>query len=69
MQLFKKPKWLRPELDKPVYYIHLVILAAVTLGVLQLWQGGNMFSIKNVLISVPILALGDAVAHTVLGMD
>lgn len=69
MKLFNKPKWLKPELNDPVYWIHLVILSAVVLGLLQLWKGGEMFTIKNVLMSVPLLAIGDLVAHTVLGLD
>ena len=62
-------KWLKPELDEPKYWLHLVILAAVVLGILQYFYGGDMFTIKNVLISVPLLAIGDFVAHTSLGLD
>jgi hypothetical protein len=51
------------------YWLHLLILASVVLGVLQLWQGGDMFNLKNVLYSVPLLALGDVIAHTVMGID
>lgn len=69
MKLFNKPAWLKPELNEPVYWLHLVILASVALGILQLWKGGDMFSVKNVLMSVPILAVGDIVAHTVLKMN
>jgi hypothetical protein len=68
-KLFKKPKWLRPEIDELTYWIHLVILASVVLGILQLWQGGEMFSIKLILQSVPLLATGDIIAHTILGFD
>jgi len=69
MKMFNKPKWLKPELDEPKYWVHLVILAAVVLGILQLWKGGDMFTIKNVLYSMPILAIGDFVAHTTLKLD
>ena len=69
MKLFKKPKWLKPELDEPIYYLHLIILAVVVLGILQLWQGGDMLTIKTVLISIPLLAIGDAIAHTILKLD
>lgn len=67
--LFRMPRWLKPELNRPVYYLHLVILAAVVLGALQYLQGGEMLSLKNVLLSVPLLALGDGIAHTILGLD
>jgi hypothetical protein len=69
MKLFKKPEWLRPEINDPVYWLHLIIIAAVVLGILQWWKGGEMLTLKNVLASVPLLALGDMVAHTTLGLD
>lgn len=51
------------------YWLHLAVLAAVVLGILQLWKGGNMFSLTNVLYSIPLLGAGDIVAHTLLGID
>lgn len=60
---------LRPEIEKPVYWLHLGILAIVVLGILQLTTGGNMFTIKNILWSIPLLALGDIVAHSLLGLN
>jgi hypothetical protein len=60
---------IRPEIETPIYWVHLAVLASVVLGVLQLWKGGDMFTIRNVLTSVPLLALGDVVAHTLLGLD
>jgi hypothetical protein len=69
MKLFNKPKWLKPEIDEPIYYLHLVILAFVVLGLLQLWKGGDMLSLKNVIISIPFLTLGDLAAHTILKLD
>lgn len=69
MKLFNKPAWLKPELNEVKYWIHLVILSAVTLGILQLIYQGNMLSVKNILMSVPILAIGDTIAHTTLQMN
>jgi len=69
MKLFNKPKWLKPELNDLVYWVHLLILSAVVLGLLQFFVGGEMFTLHNVLWSVPLLAVGDAVAHTVLRLD
>lgn len=60
---------IRPEIEKPIYWIHLVILAVSTLGILQILFGGDMLTIKNVLVSIPILAAGDIIAHTVLGIN
>jgi len=68
MELFKKPSWIYTEINEPVYWVHLVILAAVVLGILQILLGGDMFSIKNVLYSVPLLAIGDTIAHSLLKM-
>jgi len=67
--LFRKPAWLKPEINEPIYYAHLVVISAVVLGILQLWLGGDMFTIKNVLFSVPLLLAGDIVAHTILGLN
>jgi hypothetical protein len=69
MILFKRPEWLKPEINNPKYYLHLLILAAVLLGILQLWQGGQMFNIRNVAITVGMLLLGDVVAHSLLKMS
>jgi len=68
-KMFKKPNWLKPEINEFVYWVHLIVLSAVTLGLLQILFGGDMFSINKVLISVPLLAVGDVVAHTVLKLD
>ena len=68
-KLFNKPRWLKPEINEVNYWIHLVIVAGVALGLLQLWQGGDMFNIQKVLYSVPVLAAGDIVAHTLLKLD
>ena len=69
MKLFNKPNWLKPEINETTYYIHLLILAAVALGLLQWWKGGEMFTVTNVLYSVPLLLAGDITAHTLLGLD
>lgn len=62
-------KWLKPELDEPKYWLHLVVIAVIVLGALQYFYGGNMLTMKNVLVSIPLLALGDMVAHTLLQLD
>ena len=69
MKLFSKPNWLRPEINKPIYYLHLLIIAVVVLGVLQYFQGGEMFTIKNILWSIPLLLAGDLVAHSILRLN
>lgn len=61
--------WLKPEIDKPIYYLHLAILSVVALWILDYFQGGDMFTIKNILWSIPVLLAGDIVAHTILKLD
>lgn len=61
---------IRPKEIKTLkYWIHLGILAVVVLGLLQLIKGGEMFTIKNILWSIPLLGAGDIIAHTVLSLD
>jgi len=69
MKLFSKPNWIKPEINEPVYYLHLLILATVTLGLLQLFKFGDMFTIKNILLSIPFLTLGDLAAHSLLQLN
>jgi len=66
IKLFSKPKWIKPEINEPVYYVHLAIIAVVVLSILQYLQGGDMLTLKNVLWSIPLLLAGDIVAHTLL---
>lgn len=68
-KLFNKPSWLKPEINEIKYWIHLVIIATIILAVLQYLQGGQMLTIKNILYSVPLIGLGDLVAHTLLKLD
>ena len=69
MKLFKKPKWLKPEINELKYWVHLAILATVVLGILQYLTGDSILTIKNVLWLIPILAIGDLIAHTILKLD
>jgi len=68
MKLFNKPKWIYTEINEPIYWVHLGILSAVVLGILQYWKGGDMLTVYNVLVSIPILAVADTIAHSVLKM-
>ena len=68
-KLFKMPKWVKPELNVPIYYVHLGVLAFVTLGILQIFTGGEMLTIKNVLWSIPLLTIGDFVSHSLLKLS
>jgi hypothetical protein len=66
MKLFNKPSWIYTEINEPVYWLHLGILAFVVLGILQFWKGGSMLTLYNVLVSIPLLAIADTIAHSIL---
>jgi len=68
-ELFKKPKWLKPEINEPIYYVHLIIIGVIALAILDYSLKTDMLTIINVLKSVPILLAGDIVAHTILKLD
>jgi hypothetical protein len=63
--LFRMPRWLKPELNRPIYYVHVAIIIAVIYALMQYaYNPGG-----NVLIYGLYLIIADGVAHTVLGMD
>lgn len=64
-------KWkLRPkDIFTLRYWLHLGILSLVTFIILQLLFKGEMLTIKNVLVSIPILGASDVIAHTITGID
>ena len=69
MKLFSKPKYLKPEINEPKYWLHLLVISVVTFGILQLVLGGDMFNLKNILWGVPLLGSSDIIAHTILGLN
>ena len=63
-------KWLKPrEVFTLKYWLHLGIIAVVVLGILQLIKGGEMFTIKNILWSIPLLGISDIIAHSLLKLE
>jgi hypothetical protein len=71
-ELFKMPHWLKPELNTIVYWVHLVILATVALWLLEQLLGVGIipiFTVRNIIYCIPMLAISDGVAHTLLQMD
>lgn len=57
------------EITTPKYWIHIGIIAVIVLGILQIWQGGNMLTTKNVLWSIPLLGVADIAAHNILKLN
>jgi hypothetical protein len=69
MKLFNKPSWLKPEINELIYYVHVTIIAIVVLGILQYFKGGEMLTLNNVLWSIPLITIGDILAHSILQLD
>lgn len=69
VKIFNKPDYIKPEINEPIYYLHLVILSVVVLGLLQYFTNIDILTIKNVLLSIPLLTLGDLLAHTILQLN
>lgn len=67
--LFKKPKWLKPELNTVKYWVHLAILTFVMLGALKIIFGHDMLTIDLFLKTLGSLSLGDIAVHTLLKMN
>lgn len=74
--LFKKPKWLKPEINELKYWLHVVILAFLILGIMAFFKAfvltsvaAGLLTVKNVLILTLLIALSDVIAHTVLQLD
>lgn len=81
MKLFNKPAWLKPEINEPKYYLHVAVISAVVLLLLEnrealltlsfsnLHLFGTMFNWASLLWSIPLITLGDIVAHTILRLN
>lgn len=85
MKLFKRPKWLRPrEVDKPLYWAHLFIIAAVLELMVFLFARSlsSMFGMEigigayfdmvfswSTVIFTAMLGVADIISHTLLGLD
>jgi hypothetical protein len=76
MVMFKKPQWLKPEINEFKYWLHAAIVSFLILLVLQLFKTfvvtqalGNMLSIKNILLLTVLFVISDVIAHTVLKLD
>ncbi len=69
MKLFKKPKWLKPEINELIYWVHILILAVVVTQVMS-WFGYCLgFEWLLILKLGLAIALADVIAHTILKLD
>ena len=62
--LFKKPKFLRPEINELAYWVHIIIVLGIMFGLNSFHDPGT-----NYLIWGLHLVIGDIVAHSILGFD
>lgn len=67
--MFSKPKWLKPELNEPKYWLHLLILVGITYALVYFLVLPMPINLKTVGLGVLFLAIGDTIAHTLLKMD
>ncbi len=67
--LFKKPRWLKPEINEPLYYVHIAVLVIVGLYLLKVLFNHDMFNLDMGWKVGLVLIAGDIVAHTILKLD
>ena len=69
MKLFDKPKWLKPEINEPKYFVHLAILVFCLLIFLKYIVGFDILNWEMAFYVSIGLLLGDIKAHTFLKLD
>lgn len=69
MKLFKKPKWLKPELNEPKYWLHILILAVVVVQIMSWFGYCTGLQLMIILKLGLAIAIADTIAHTVLKMN
>lgn len=45
------------------YWLHIALVSIIVLGILQFLFGQNMFNVKNILYSIPIIGIADVITH------
>lgn len=68
--LFKKPKWLKPEINELKYWVHIAVIIAVIYGLMTyLYDPNQLSGIMVFVVYALYFTAGDIVAHTALGLD
>lgn len=68
-KLFKKPKWLLPEINELKYWIHILILSVVVTQIL-IWLGDfDVFKLSFIIKLGLAIASADVIAHTLLKLN
>lgn len=52
-----------PEAFTLRYWIHITLDAIIILAILQYFTGGEMFNLKNILLSIPLIGIPDIIVH------
>lgn len=69
-ELFKKPKWLKPEINEGIYWIHIAIIIAVIYALMKyVYEPNQLTGMLMFVVYALYFAAGDVVAHTVLKLD
>lgn len=68
-KMFNRPKWLKPELDIPKYWIHLLILVFIVYYLVNTFVEPMQITLENVSLGILFLAIADTIAHTLLKLD
>jgi len=63
-------KWtIRPEIEKPIYWLHLVIIVLIVYFLINQFLTPMEITIKSVIIGTIIVGIADICAHTILKLD
>jgi len=60
---------LRPEVDKPVYYVHVLVIVLVVYFLVNFFVEPMSINLINVLLGVVFVTIGDVISHSLLGFD
>lgn len=60
---------LKPEINKPKYYIHLVGISLIVLFLLKIWTSQDMLTLKNIFTGAVLIGIADVINHTILNLD
>lgn len=67
--LFWKPRWLKPEFNEVIYWVHLAIIAVLFLWGFDRLFGAALLTWTHFFASILMLAVADLKAHTILQLD
>jgi len=69
MVMFKKPNWLKPEINESKYWIHLVIIVVMVYFLINKFLSPMDITLENVGLGVIFVGIADITAHTILRLD